>query len=85
MISLFGLQWIKVSGGKLLGSEQLRSREGRSMMVGNSLRSDVLPAIEAGAWGVFVPHELIGFCSTPRSRPTRRASAGSTISANSLG
>ena len=31
---------------------------GRSMMVGNSLRSDVLPAIEAGGWGVFVPHEL---------------------------
>ena len=30
----------------------------RSMMVGNSLRSDVLPAIEAGGWGVFVPHEL---------------------------
>jgi putative hydrolase of the HAD superfamily len=30
----------------------------RSMMVGNSLRSDVLPAIEAGSWGVFVPHAL---------------------------
>jgi putative hydrolase of the HAD superfamily len=30
----------------------------RSMMVGNSLRSDVIPAIEAGSWGVFVPHEL---------------------------
>jgi putative hydrolase of the HAD superfamily len=30
----------------------------RGMMVGNSLRSDVLPAIEAGAWGVFVPHDL---------------------------
>ncbi|MGC9417705.1 MAG: HAD family hydrolase [Rhodovulum sp.] len=30
----------------------------RSMMVGNSLRSDVIPAIEAGAWGVFVPHDL---------------------------
>jgi len=30
----------------------------RSMMVGNSLRSDVLPAIEAGCWGVYVPHEL---------------------------
>ncbi|SIO53150.1 putative hydrolase of the HAD superfamily [Rhodovulum sp. ES.010] len=31
---------------------------GRAMMVGNSLRSDVIPAIEAGAWGVFVPHDL---------------------------
>jgi putative hydrolase of the HAD superfamily len=29
-----------------------------AMMVGNSLRSDILPAIEAGSWGVFVPHEL---------------------------
>jgi len=28
------------------------------MMVGNSLRSDVIPAIEAGAWGVHVPHAL---------------------------
>ncbi|WP_194097255.1 HAD family hydrolase [Marivivens aquimaris] len=30
----------------------------RVMMVGNSLKSDVIPAIEAGAWGVYVPHEL---------------------------
>ena len=30
----------------------------RSMMVGNSLRSDVVPAIKAGSWGVYVPHEL---------------------------
>ncbi|SMX45041.1 HAD family hydrolase [Actibacterium lipolyticum] len=29
----------------------------RAMMVGNSLRSDVIPAIDAGAWGVFVPHD----------------------------
>lgn len=29
-----------------------------SMMVGNSLRSDVVPAIEAGGWGIHVPHEL---------------------------
>ncbi|ESX09546.1 HAD hydrolase [Mesorhizobium sp. LSJC265A00] len=29
-----------------------------SMMVGNSLKSDVVPAIEAGSWGVYVPHEL---------------------------
>ncbi len=28
------------------------------MMVGNSLKSDVVPAIEAGSWGVYVPHEL---------------------------
>jgi len=28
------------------------------MMVGNSIRSDVIPAICAGAWGVHVPHAL---------------------------
>lgn len=28
------------------------------MMVGNSLKSDVLPMIAAGGWGVHVPHEL---------------------------
>ncbi|MBM3521191.1 MAG: HAD family hydrolase [Alphaproteobacteria bacterium] len=30
----------------------------RGMMVGNSLKSDVLPALAAGSWGVHVPHEL---------------------------
>ena len=30
----------------------------RSMMVGNSLKSDVVPAIAAGSWGVHVPHEM---------------------------
>jgi putative hydrolase of the HAD superfamily len=28
------------------------------MMVGNSLKSDIVPAIAAGSYGVFVPHEL---------------------------
>ena len=28
------------------------------MMVGNSLKSDILPALEAGSWAVHVPHEL---------------------------
>ncbi len=28
----------------------------RALMVGNSLKSDVLPAIAAGSWGVHVPH-----------------------------
>jgi putative hydrolase of the HAD superfamily len=31
---------------------------GRAMMVGNSLKSDILPALAAGAWAVHVPHEL---------------------------
>ncbi len=30
----------------------------RAMMIGNSLKSDIVPAIAAGAYGVFVPHEL---------------------------
>jgi putative hydrolase of the HAD superfamily len=30
----------------------------RAMMVGNSLRSDVVPVLRAGGWGVFVPHDL---------------------------
>ncbi|WP_425091437.1 HAD family hydrolase [Tropicimonas sp. S265A] len=29
-----------------------------AMMVGNSLKSDVIPALEAGAWAVYVPHDL---------------------------
>jgi putative hydrolase of the HAD superfamily len=28
----------------------------RSMMIGNSMKSDVRPAIDAGGWGVFIPH-----------------------------
>ena len=27
-----------------------------AMMVGNSLKSDILPALDAGSWGVYVPH-----------------------------
>jgi putative hydrolase of the HAD superfamily len=32
---------------------------GRAMMVGNSMRSDVVPMIDAGGWGVHVPHGLV--------------------------
>ncbi|TMV03253.1 HAD family hydrolase [Ruegeria sediminis] len=31
----------------------------RAMMVGNSMRSDVVAAIQAGSWGVYVPHGLV--------------------------
>ena len=31
---------------------------GRAMMVGNSVRSDVAPAIRAGSWGVHIPHDV---------------------------
>jgi putative hydrolase of the HAD superfamily len=30
----------------------------RAMMVGNSMKSDVVPVVETGGWGVFVPHGL---------------------------
>ena len=30
----------------------------QGVMVGNSLKSDVVPAIAAGSWGIYVPHEL---------------------------
>jgi putative hydrolase of the HAD superfamily len=30
----------------------------QAMMVGNSLKSDVIPALEAGSWAVHVPHGL---------------------------
>jgi putative hydrolase of the HAD superfamily len=30
----------------------------QSLMIGNSLKSDVVPALAAGAWGIFVPHEI---------------------------
>ncbi len=29
-----------------------------ALMVGNSLKSDVVPVIEAGGWGVHIPHQL---------------------------
>jgi putative hydrolase of the HAD superfamily len=42
--------------------ERVFSRHGdgpaRAMMVGNSLKSDILPAIAAGSTGVFIPHDL---------------------------
>ncbi|KUJ73309.1 HAD family hydrolase [Ruegeria marisrubri] len=31
----------------------------RAMMVGNSMRSDVVAPIRAGCWGVYVPHGLV--------------------------
>ena len=33
--------------------------DGAAMMIGNSVKSDVIPAIEAGGWGVHVPHDLV--------------------------
>jgi putative hydrolase of the HAD superfamily len=43
-----------------------------AMMVGNSLKSDVIPAIEAGAWGTYVPHDLT-WALEHAEAPTRAA------------
>ena len=43
-----------------------------AMMLGNSLKSDVLPVIEAGGWGVHVPHLLtwaLEHAEAPRGNP----------------
>lgn len=40
-----------------------------AMMVGNSLKSDVQPAIAAGSWGVYVPHAL-GWALEAAERPS---------------
>ncbi len=43
-----------------------------ALMVGNSLKSDVIPALEAGAFGVHVPHDLtwsLEHAEPPRAHP----------------
>jgi putative hydrolase of the HAD superfamily len=34
-------------------------RPSEAVMAGNSMRSDILPALEAGAWAAFIPFELV--------------------------
>jgi putative hydrolase of the HAD superfamily len=56
-------------------SERHAKRAGRAMMVGNSLRSDVIPALEAGYWGVHVPQPItwvVEHFETPISTPRFR-------------
>jgi putative hydrolase of the HAD superfamily len=46
-----------------------------ALMVGNSVRSDVLPVLETGGWGVHVPHELVwdlDRAETPETHPRYR-------------
>ena len=50
----------------------------RAMMVGNSLKSDVLPALAAGAWGIYVPHGLTW--ALERADPPQNAPRFRTIS-----
>jgi putative hydrolase of the HAD superfamily len=48
----------------------------RAMMVGNSLKSDVIPALESGAWGIHVPHDLtwaLEYAEAPENHPRFRA------------
>ncbi len=49
-----------VSGKDRATYERVFARHGdgpeRAMMVGDSLKSDVIPALAAGSWGVHVPH-----------------------------
>lgn len=48
----------------------------QAMMVGNSMRSDVVPAIEAGGWGVHVPHGLaweLEHAEAPEQAPRYRS------------
>jgi len=49
---------------------------GRALMVGNSMRSDVVPVIKAGGWGVYVPHGLvweIEHADPPKDAPRYRS------------
>jgi putative hydrolase of the HAD superfamily len=47
----------------------------KSMMVGNSLKSDIVPALQAGGWGVYIPHDLtwvLEHAETPVDEPRFR-------------
>ncbi len=47
----------------------------QSLMVGNSLKSDIVPVIQAGGWGVHVPHDLtwdLEHAEPPESHPRFR-------------
>ena len=47
----------------------------RGLMLGNSMRSDVVAMIRAGGWGVFVPHGLnwaVEHAEPPKSSPRFR-------------
>ncbi|MCC5972641.1 MAG: HAD family hydrolase [Rubellimicrobium sp.] len=52
-----------------------RHGPGPAMMVGNSLKSDVIPALRAGGWGVHVPHDLtwaLEHAEEPKDHPRFR-------------
>ncbi len=46
-----------------------------SMMIGNSMKSDVLPALDIGAWGIYVPHGItweLEKADPPKNHPRYR-------------
>ncbi|PYE88485.1 HAD family hydrolase [Phyllobacterium leguminum] len=51
-----------VSNKDIATYERIFARHGdgpdHAMMVGNSLKSDIIPAIAAGSWGIYIPHDL---------------------------
>jgi putative hydrolase of the HAD superfamily len=56
--------------------EQHGEGAARSMMIGNSMKSDVCPMLDAGGWGIFVPHDLawdLEHAETPEHHPRYRA------------
>ncbi|MFZ5677802.1 MAG: HAD family hydrolase [Pseudomonadota bacterium] len=68
-----------VSDKSVATYERIFTRHGdgpeRAMMVGNSLKSDIVPAIKAGCWGVHVPHSLtwaLEHDEAPREHPRYR-------------
>ncbi|AXS41286.1 HAD family hydrolase [Breoghania sp. L-A4] len=68
-----------VSDKQVVTYERIFSQHGegaeRAMMVGNSLKSDVVPALRAGSWGVYVPHALtwsLEHEEAPRAAPRFR-------------
>ena len=55
--------------------ERRRIAADTALMVGNSLKSDVIPVLEAGGWGVHVPHGLtwaLEAADTPKAHPKFR-------------
>ena len=55
----------------------------QSMMVGNSLKSDVLPVIDAGGWGVHIPHDLT-WAHEHATEPTRNPRFNSLLDLGGL-
>lgn len=55
------------------------SGPGAAMMIGNSLKSDVIPALEAGSWAVHVPYRVtwaLEHADAPETHPKFRRLSG---------